>query len=238
MSQGSGSPVTFLDPKTCDDILKDIRGADSTLPDFDSVESGPGSPPPALEVEVACDRTTQTSPTPTQDQSTYVLMVHREDCIKTVAHQRVQALPPQLVSEGCTQTPPTWNRKKSTQISQGPTCDRSTEMPTVTTTEAATQMARAILKDRGTDMPPVLTTTTGCQAGAYFDNKVIPPGAPQPKLPWAYTYAQFAQILAAYLKVHPENFVTFGILQEQPRRGSCREWGEVTGVFAHMVGGR
>jgi len=71
---------------------------------------------------VACDRATQTSPTPTQDQSTYVLMVRREDCIKTVAHQCVQALPPQLVSEGFTQTPPTWTKEKSTQISQGPTC--------------------------------------------------------------------------------------------------------------------
>jgi len=99
-------------------------------------------------------------------------------------------------------------------------------------------MARAILKDRGTDMPPVLTTTTGCQAGAYFDNEIIPPGAPRPKLPWAYTYFQFDQLLAAYPEVHPEYFVTFGILQEQPRRGSCREWGEVAGVLSHMIGGR
>jgi len=165
-------------------------------------------------------------------------MVRREDCIKTVAHQCVQALPPQLVSEGFTQTPPTWTKEKATQISQVPTCDRGTEMPTVTTTEAATQMARAILKDRGTTMPPVLTTTTGCQAGAYFDTEVIPPGAPRPKLPWAYTYAQFDQLLAAYLDVHPEDFVMFGILQEQPRLGSCREWGQVAGVLSHMIRGR
>jgi len=151
---------------------------------------------------MALNRATHTSPTPTLDQLTYVLMVRREDCIKSAAHQCVQAFPPQLVSEGCTQTPPTWTREKATQISQGPTCDRGTEMPTTTTTEAATQMARAILKDRGTTMPPVLTTTTGCQAGAYFDNEVIPPGAPRPKLPWAYTYAQFAQLLAAYPDVH------------------------------------
>jgi len=98
-------------------------------------------------------------------------------------------------------------------------------MPIVTTTEATTQMARAILKDRG--MPPVLTTTTGCQAGAYFDNEVISPGAPRPKLPWAYTYAPFTELLAAYPDVRPEDFVTFGILQQQPRPGSCREWGEV-----------
>jgi len=57
MSQESGSPVNFLDTETCDDILKDLRGADGTLPDF---ESDPGSPPPTLEAEVACDRGTQT----------------------------------------------------------------------------------------------------------------------------------------------------------------------------------
>jgi len=108
-------------------------------------------------------------------------------------------------------------------------------MPTVMTTEAATQMARAILKDRGTDM---LTTTTACQAGTNFDNEIIPPRAPRPKLPWAYSYAQFDLLLQAYPEVHPEDFVTFGILQEQPRRGSCREWGEVAGVLSHMIGGR
>jgi len=81
-------------------------------------------------------------------------------------------------------------------------------------------------------------TTTGCQAGTFFDNEIIPPGAPRPKLPWAYTYAQFDQLLQAYPEVHPEDFVTFGILQEQPRRGSCREWGEVAGVLLHMIGGR
>jgi len=57
-------------------------------------------------------------------------------------------------------------------------------------------------------------------------------------LPWAYSYAQFDQLLQAYPEVHPEDFVTFGILQEQPRRGSYREWGEVAGVLSHMVGGR
>jgi len=84
----------------------------------------------------------------------------------------------------------------------------------------------------------VLTTTTGCHAGACFDNEVIPPGAPRPQLPWAYTYAQFDQLLQAYSEVHPEDFVTFGILQEQPRRGSCREWGEVAGILSPMIGRR
>jgi len=32
--------------------------------------------------------------------------------------------------------------------------------------------------------------------------------------------------------------VTYGILQEQPHRGSHREWGEVAGVLSHMIGGR
>jgi len=238
MSQGSGSPVNFLDAETCDNILQDIRGVDGKLPDFNSGESDPGSPPPALEPAVALDRATQTSPTPTQDQSTFVLMVRRSDVEKSVAHQCIQALHPQLVAEGFTQTLPTWTREKSTQISQGPTCDRSTEMPTVTTTEAATQMVRAVLRDRGTDMPPVSTTTIGCQARTFFDNELIPPGAPRPKLPWAYTYAQFDQLLAAYPDVHPEDFVTFGILKEQPRRGFCREWGEVAGLLSHMISGR
>jgi len=48
----------------------------------------------------------------------------------------------------------------------------------------------------------------------------------------------FDQLLQAYPEVHPEDFVTFGVLQEQPRRGSAREWGEVAGVLANMVGGR
>jgi len=47
----------------------------------------------------------------------------------------------------------------------------------------------------------------------------------------------FDQLLQAYPEVHPEDFVTFGVLQEQPRRGSAREWGEVAGVLANMVGG-
>jgi len=48
----------------------------------------------------------------------------------------------------------------------------------------------------------------------------------------------FDQLLLAYPDVHPEDFVTYGILQEQPRRGSAREWGEVAGVLENMVAGR
>jgi len=76
------------------------------------------------------------------------------------------------------------------------------------------------LTDTATDMPPVLVASTGCQAGAFFDNDVIPPGAPRPKLPWAYSYCQFEALLAAYPDVHPEDFVSYGILQAQPCRGS------------------
>jgi len=87
-------------------------------------------------------------------------------------------------------------------------------------------------------MPPVLVTSTSCQAGAFFDNESIPPGVPLPKLPWAYSYAQVAALLTTYPDVHPEDFVSFGILQAQPCRGSYSEWGEVAGVLSHIVGGR
>jgi len=87
-------------------------------------------------------------------------------------------------------------------------------------------------------MPVVTTASAESQAGCYFNTEVIPPGAPRPKLPWAYTYAQFDHLLQAYPEVHPEDFGTFGILQEVPRRGSHWEWGEVASVLAHMIGGR
>jgi len=73
-SQGSGSPVAFMDSTTCDNILADLRGADRQLPDFDSLGSEPRSPPPALEAEVAHgERATQTSPVSTRDHATDVL---------------------------------------------------------------------------------------------------------------------------------------------------------------------
>jgi len=97
---------------------------------------------------------------------------------------------------------------------------------------------RVALTDMATDMTPVLVTSIGCQAGAFFDNKTIPPGVPRPTLPWAYTYAQFDHLLTTYPDVHSEDFVTFGILQAQPRRGSYSEWGEVASVLTHMVGGK
>jgi len=87
-------------------------------------------------------------------------------------------------------------------------------------------------------MDPVLVAMTGCQAGAYFNNDEIPPGVVRPRLPWAYTYAQFEALFLAYPTVHPEDFVTFGVLQAHPQRGPHRKWGEVAGVLAHMAGGR
>jgi len=87
-------------------------------------------------------------------------------------------------------------------------------------------------------MAPVQVATTGCQAGAYFNNETIPPGITRPRLPWAYTYGQFEALLLAYPTVHPKDFITIGVLQAQPRRGSHREWGEVAAVLAHMAGGR
>jgi len=46
MSQGSGgSPVNFMDNDTCENILKDPRREDDTLPNFNS---DPGKPPPVL----------------------------------------------------------------------------------------------------------------------------------------------------------------------------------------------
>jgi len=86
-SQGSGSPVAFMDAATCDDLIQDLRGDDGQLPDFDSLGSEPGSPPPALEAAVdhgeratqthsvtTCDTSTDTgAPAVTPDASTQVL---------------------------------------------------------------------------------------------------------------------------------------------------------------------
>jgi len=83
MSQGSaGSPVLFLDPAACDEILADLKGEDGNLPTFS--DSEPGSPPPMLEAEVThLNKGTQTPsvrcrdrsssappPVPTVDQAT------------------------------------------------------------------------------------------------------------------------------------------------------------------------
>jgi len=70
MSQGSaGSPVLFLDPAACEDILADLRDVDGRLPSFS--DSEPGSPPPRLESEVTHhDKTSQTPMIRLRDRST------------------------------------------------------------------------------------------------------------------------------------------------------------------------
>jgi len=99
VSQGSGSPVTFLEATTCDDILADIRGPDGTLPDFGSILSEPGSPPPALELEVThSDRVTQTDPAPSRDHTTPQpspsVVVRHTDPHPRVNHRPVHTSPP------------------------------------------------------------------------------------------------------------------------------------------------
>jgi len=61
-------------------------------------------------------------------------------------------------------------------------------------------------------MARALVALTGCQDGAYFNNDIIPPGVPRPRLSWAYTYGQFEALLLAYPTVHPDDFVTFRVL--------------------------
>jgi len=216
MSQGSGEfPVNFLDIDTCENILQGLRREDETLPSFDSDSD---TPPPVLEAAVACYRGTQTPSGPSQDQG-------------------VQALPPQLRPESSTQTLPPWTRDNVTQMPHGITRDNKTQMPQVITRDNVTQMPQVISRDNETSMPSVTYSTTTTQTKVYFDTAEIPPGAPCPTLPWGYSYHQF-DLLQAYPEVHPEDFVTFGILQEQPRRGTHREWGEVAGVLLNMIGGR
>jgi len=102
----------------------------------------------------------------------------------------------------------------------------------------AAQTEHLALSNSWTSMTPVLVTTTGCQAGAVFDNDLIPPGVPRPLMPWGYSYRQFQTLLSSYPTIHPEDFISFGVSRSQPRTGSRGEWGEVAGVLEHMVGGR
>jgi len=76
------------------------------------------------------------------------------------------------------------------------------------------------------------------QTDSYFDISEIPPGAPCPKLPWGYSYLQFYRLLREYPDIHPEDFVTYGILQSQPRCGTQEDWGQVAAMLSHMMGGR
>jgi len=149
-SPGSGSPITFLDPSTCDDILADIRGPDGTLPDFGSIPSEPGSPPPALELEVThSEQGIQTDPAPTQDQATQVLSRPHQGtsssqtpALASTSDQGIQVLRPRQL----------W-------------AFTQTERPATSTRFSWTQVPRVGLTDTANDIPPVLVTSTSCQAG-------------------------------------------------------------------------
>jgi len=217
-----GSPLPFLDPSVCDDILADIRQPDGTFPDFGSIPSQPSSPPPQLEV-ARINKATQSQPHPSQDVGTQAM-----------------CRPHQGTSETQTPSPPS-SSDRSTQVLIRPSRSvayTQTARPATSTTASWTQTSRPALRSIGTGMPPVLSTSTGIQAGSFYDNELIPPGVPRPRLPWAYSYAQFDALLISYPDIHPEDFVSFGVFQAQPRRGSFLEWGDVTGVLAHMAGGK
>jgi len=223
---GGQKNLQFFSFSISEIILADLRGPDGTLPDFGSIPSEPGLPPPALEREPEVpysDPGTQTQPAPSRDQSTQVL---------SRSHQWSSATQtPALASTADQTTQVLLRPRQSVAYTQ-------TTRPATSNTTSWTQTARPALYNTGTGMDQILTTSTGCQAGTFFDNEVIPPGVPHPKLPWAYTYAQFDALLTTYPDVHPEDFVTFGILQARPRRGSYAEWGEVASVLAHMAGGK
>jgi len=142
---------------------------------------------------VACgERATLTSPVPTHDHSTKVLMVPAPESTSDQASQ-VISRPHEATSYA--QTPssvPTSDQGMQVLLRPPRSVAYTQTARTPTSTPTSwTQTFRAEQKDTGIDMPPVLVKSTGCQTGAYFDNEVIPPGAPRPKLPWAYTYAQF-----------------------------------------------
>jgi len=139
MSQGSGSPIAFLDPGTCDDILADIRRPNGTLPDFGSIPSELGSPPPALELEVThSDRVTQTDPAQTLDQVTQVL---------SHPHQGTSV----------TQTPaPASMTDQTTQVLLRPRQSwafTQTERPASSTRTSWTQVPRVAIRTRALTWP-------------------------------------------------------------------------------------
>jgi len=209
-----GSPLPFLDDTQCNDILADIRRPDGTLPDFGSIPSEPSSPPPRLEV-ARSNRATQVEAPQHCDVGTQAL---------SRPHQGTTA----------TQTPSRPTADQCTQVLiRPPRSVAYTQTARAATSHTAswTQTSRPALRHTGTDMPPVLVTSTGCQAGAFFNNEVIPPGVTRPRLPWAYSYAQFRALLTAYPDIHPEDFVTFGVFHALPRSGSQGEWGTWPGCL-------
>jgi len=213
-----GTPLPFLDPSACDEILADLRMPDGTLPDFAELPSQPSSPPPRLEV-ARCNMSTQVDTPRSHDVGTQVL---------SRPHRRPAE----------TQTPSVYTADICTQVLIRPPRSVAYTQTARSATTSWTQTARPSLIHTGTDMTPVLVNSTGCQAGANFDTDHIPPGVPRPRLPWNYSYAQFGALLSLYPNIHPEDFITFGVLNDQPRRGSMLEWRDAAGVLSYMGGGR
>jgi len=102
-------------------------------------------------------------------------MVRAQDCIRNLADKSVQALLPQHVAEGSTQTLPAWTPDNVTQVPNVSTSDEATSMPHVDTVEKETAMApkntttswtqvlRVHQKEVGTEMQPAFKKET--QAG-------------------------------------------------------------------------
>jgi len=127
-----------------------------------------------------CDRSTDArSPAATSDAATQILSRPHQGTSAT------QTLTPTPTSDQGTQV--LLRLRQSWAFTQ-------TERPATSTRTSWTQVPRVALTDTSIDMPTVLVASTGCQAGAYFNNDVIPPGAPCPRLPWA----PFEALLAAY----------------------------------------
>jgi len=186
MSQGSeGSPVLFLDPAACDDILADLRGADGRLPSF-SDDSEPGIPPPTLEAEEThSERATQTSPVPTHHQSTSILPapVYTSDQATQVIGRPHQATSfTQTLSSAPTS-------EQSTQVLLRPprsVAYTQTATAATSTRTSWTQVPRPLLQDAGTDSykmpgrPPPGFKTVDLTADTEEDDMNTAPATPPP----------------------------------------------------------
>jgi len=167
------------------------------------------------------NKETQTVPVSSRDQLTDVLAP------VATSDAAIQVLSRPHQGTSSTQTPALASTSdQGQQVLLQPPCSvawTQTARLATSRTSSWTQTHIPASTATGTGMSQVLTMTTGCQAGAYFNNDEILPGVPRPRLPWAYSYAQFSALLTAYPDAHPEDFVTFGVLQAQPCRGS--QWG-------------
>jgi len=231
MSLGSGgSPVDFLDPATYEAILESLRDVPGQTPAFSG--SPPGTPPQLSLETTTRDGHTQTGAFSTREKSTstFVDVTHTATQVSIRPHVWSSSTQTSIIAPS--------SQDQSTQVLIRPRRHEAfTQTGRLGTVHRPSQTDSLALSDAYTSMTPVLVATTGCQAGAIFDNDVIPPGVLRPRLPWGYTYEQFEVLLTAYPTVHPEDYVSFGVLRSQPRPGSRGEWGAVAGVLEHMVGG-